>query len=137
PDLLPNHAPRVVDVDPVVQLAGGRDMMCGLHADGAVSCWGFGDWPDEGGQWVRGVRTVPRIFERAVAITVGEQHACALRGSGSVWCWGLGAKGQLGVPPETLELCPVGTDEGRRCAPSPVQMREAAGITMLAASPDA
>lgn len=71
-------------------IAVGMHHSCGLHADGAVSCWGYnlygqlGDGTDA--SRARPVRVVG--VADAVAIDAGETHACALRADGRLVCWG-------------------------------------------------
>jgi alpha-tubulin suppressor-like RCC1 family protein len=89
-------------VSAVKQVAAGTVHTCAVHADGKVSCWGYGA--------VIGPR-VPALTppvtiempERATAVAVGIQAACALLESGRVDCWGDLGKGAEGPAPVTRE----------------------------------
>ncbi len=65
---------------------GGSEFTCGLHLDGAASCWGtnnvaqIGDLAGE--QWK--------------GVSAGWAHGCAVRFDDTMWCWGLNQFGQTG-----------------------------------------
>ena len=66
-----------------VQIDSGTYLTCGLHASGAVECWGYngdGQTDAPGGSFS--------------AVSTGESHTCGLRASGAVECWGANYYGQ-------------------------------------------
>ena len=100
--------------------AGGL-LMCGLRADGSVTCWTsrseytpFGTQGiakiSAGGEGVCGLRMdrstlcwpnsilFPPDEEAFVAISHGGVHACGLRSDGHIRCWGVDIAGQLSPP---------------------------------------
>jgi alpha-tubulin suppressor-like RCC1 family protein len=80
----------------VSQVAVGSNHSCALTMDGAVLCWGRGDFGALGNGSNTSVDTPVLVLDGgAVAITAGEQSSCALMNA-SVLCWGYGGDGELG-----------------------------------------
>ena len=65
-----------------VSAGGGHD--CGLHENGAITCWGANDY----GQ------SIPPAG-RFTAVSAGGENSCAIRGSGEIACWGRNSWGVL------------------------------------------
>lgn len=99
-----------------IDLAVGREHVCGQTSDGQTLCWGdnlvgqVGDGtsgPDNGrtmpvpvGPWGGG----PVASDWAVG-EVGDSHGCGRRLDGSMWCWGGRKQSQLGDD-DALGDCP-------------------------------
>ncbi len=86
-----------------VQIATGDYHTCALR-DGAVRCWGYGEFGQlgYGNANAIGDDETPasagdvELPGPAVQIAAGGLHTCALLKDGSVYCWGSGFFGQLG-----------------------------------------
>ncbi len=96
-------------------IAVGAQHACALMTDGAVWCWGFGEYgalgyvpptrcSESGIDWPCGyvARVVPGVAG-ATAIAAGGGHVCALVTGGQVECWGEDDAGQLG--PMSASTC--------------------------------
>jgi alpha-tubulin suppressor-like RCC1 family protein len=89
-----------------VAISGGGFSTCALLDNGAVLCWGPGEYGQLGTASTDAIgddetpgsaSTVGfGAGERAVAISSGSSFSCALLDSGRVRCWGYGGDGQLG-----------------------------------------
>lgn len=106
-DVDANVHPKVSlpSLGPFTTLATGIDHACGIR-EGAVSCWGSGEFGAVDGTRVGQNRPKPApvsfdgAHERtAVAVYPGATHSCAVHSDGSVWCWGSNDQSQLGQPP--------------------------------------
>ena len=65
-----------------VSAGGGHD--CGLHENGAITCWGGNEY----GQ------TIPPAG-RFTDISAGDSYSCAIRENGEIACWGRNFRGVL------------------------------------------
>ena len=94
-----------------VQVAAGYLHSCGIHEDGTLACWGYGNsrTSDEGGRDANQAVPPPGTF---TDITVGYYHSCALRNDRKVICWGLGSE------PDNEELPGEGVDYDQASPPS-------------------
>jgi len=92
------HSPELLPaLARVVQVAGGYQFACARNDDGAVSCWGNGEYGATGVKSEKYVaKPSPIAGLSATAIAAGEHHACALLADGSARCWGRANFGQLG-----------------------------------------
>jgi hypothetical protein len=108
-----------------VRISGSTGNLCGLEADGSVTCRAREAPPGEfddvvaGGAQDCGLRpdhtiecwgSGPGVTDvppgTFTAVANGYQHVCALRPDGTVECWGSNAYQQLYPPPETFTtLC--------------------------------
>jgi hypothetical protein len=119
-------AVRVQD-GPLVKLAGGSDVWCGLAADGVAWCWGANDR----GQLGDGT-TTPRVEAapvsgdaRFTSIAGGGKRACGSTAGGEVWCWGW-----TGGSAENVALVPTLIDAPGVVGPV-VDVGEAGEVYML------
>ncbi|HXU82991.1 MAG TPA: hypothetical protein VN914_16445, partial [Polyangia bacterium] len=83
-------------------VAAGTVHTCAVHADGKVSCWGYGAVIGPGLPALTPPVNIA-LPGRASAIAVGIQAACALVDSGLVHCWGDLGKGPEGPAPVIKE----------------------------------
>lgn len=115
----PGDVPAV-DLGPgrtAVALAAGYFHTCAMLDDGAVRCWGWGEYGALGTASTAIVgddespAAVPPVDlgagRVAVAIGAGGSHTCAVLDDGSLRCWGQNDKGQLGY----ASTATVGDDE--------------------------
>ena len=82
-----------------VALSSGYIHTCAILDNGAVSCWGNGNYGKlgNGGTSTKTTPTLTSNLGRtAVALSSGAFHTCAILDNGDVSCWGLGGDGQLG-----------------------------------------
>ena len=82
-----------------VALSSGKYHTCAILDNGAVSCWGNGNYGKlgNGGTSTKTTPTLTSNLGRtAVALSSGGFHTCAILDNGDVSCWGLGGDGQLG-----------------------------------------
>ncbi len=106
-------ATRVQGAPPLVDLSAGAFHVCGVDADGGLTCWGDdgdGQIADMAGaevcSWAppagvdRPCSRVPvsvRTGDRSlVRVYSGGFHSCGLTADGSAYCWGADFLGQLG-----------------------------------------
>ena len=84
-----------------VALSSGDYHTCAILDNGAVSCWGRGDYSQLGNGGTSD-KTTPTLTSSlgtgrtAVALSSGDHHTCAILDNGSVSCWGWGIHGRLG-----------------------------------------
>ena len=84
-----------------VALSSGNYHTCVILDNGAVSCWGEGDYGRLGNGGTSD-KTTPTLTSSlgtgrtAVALSSGEYHTCAILDNGAVSCWGDGAWGPIG-----------------------------------------
>ena len=82
-------------------LSSGDSHTCAILDNGAVSCWGYGNYGQLGNGGTSD-KTTPTLTSSlgtgrtAVALSSGEDHTCAILDNGAVSCWGRGYYGQLG-----------------------------------------
>lgn len=106
--LVPWWPARIPLIEPLVQVASGYYVGCGIAVGGTVYCWGqrpFGaNQPALG--WGLTPSYTPLQFPvgPAQSVGVGESFGCALTMLRRVECWGQNYFGQLGVPRDTLTL---------------------------------
>lgn len=75
----------------------GRNHMCALAADGAVSCWGDNNMGQLGGAGnASKPGKVDGLAGKAIDIAVGHVFSCAALADGTAACWGYNQRGQLG-----------------------------------------
>ncbi|MCC5954285.1 MAG: S-layer homology domain-containing protein [Acidimicrobiia bacterium] len=95
----PDGVDAPLDAPTTPQLSGGEEHTCGVHADGAVSCWGDNtagqSMPPEGA---------------FVAVAAGGRHTCGVLDDGSLSCWGDDTHGQATPPPGTFTAVTAGTN---------------------------
>ena len=84
-----------------VALSSGDYHTCAILDNGAVSCWGRGNYGQLGNGGTSD-KTTPTLTSSlgtgrtAVALSSGGHHTCAILDNGAVSCWGRGSYGQLG-----------------------------------------
>ncbi len=84
-----------------VALSSGNTHTCAILDNGAVSCWGYGNYGRLGNGGTSD-KTRPTLTSSlgtgrtAVALSSGGYHTCAILDNGAVSCWGYGGDGQLG-----------------------------------------
>ena len=84
-----------------VALSSGGYHTCAILDNGAVSCWGRGNYGQLGNS-ATSDKTTPTLTSSlgtgrtAVALSSGGHHTCAILDNGAVSCWGRGTYGQLG-----------------------------------------
>jgi alpha-tubulin suppressor-like RCC1 family protein len=94
----------------ITQIASMSDHTCGIHAGGAISCWGADSYGQLGDGTVapfKGAVDVVGLGTEARQISTGVQHSCALIKGGGIKCWGSNANGQLGNGTLTASSKPV------------------------------
>lgn len=79
----------------VSAIAAGRWHSCAVTHEGAVKCWGLGQFGDGNTQGWTPV-DISGLSSRVSAIAAGYRHTCALTNDGGVKCWGANNVGQLG-----------------------------------------
>jgi alpha-tubulin suppressor-like RCC1 family protein len=95
--------------------AGGA-FTCGIAADSAAWCWGWGE-QGQMGDGSRVDRRTPVAVGgglRLIAVSAGARHTCALAADSTAWCWGANDDGQLGSGTVTDTTLPVAVAGGRK-----------------------
>lgn len=107
-DVPSDYPPIELAGEPVVQLSAGILSVCAVHADGALSCWGYVSAALGYGAAAAGVGDFIGDFETPASVghvdvggkveqvAVGEYHTCAVLVDGGVKCWGVGTLVALG-----------------------------------------
>lgn len=89
---------------------------CGIDAQGALSCWGNGEYGHvgDGNLMDHTVRDPVRVGTSTWKDVSVEYHACGVKTDGTLWCWGENDSGEVGVDPmvsdEVATPVQVGTD---------------------------
>ncbi|MGY8699390.1 MAG: RCC1 domain-containing protein, partial [Candidatus Poseidoniales archaeon] len=95
-----------------VALSSGAGHTCAILDNGAVSCWGEGDY-GELGNGGTSQQNSPSLTSSlgtgrtAVALSSGTAYTCAILDNGSVSCWGSGKDGHLGNGGTSDKLTPT------------------------------
>ena len=97
--------PLATNLTPLVQIAAGDKVQCGLQVEGQVICRGGG-----GSTWWH----PPPPADLYRQITVGPDYACGLRRDGTIACWGASHQEKNIPPPGQFTLVSVG--ERHACA---------------------
>jgi len=86
----------VAGIDDATSVTIGSYTGCATHANGDVSCWGFGVYGGVGtGHYVlAGAPTPVPGLSGAAQLVAGRSHVCAL-GSGQLFCWGANGHNQI------------------------------------------
>jgi alpha-tubulin suppressor-like RCC1 family protein len=100
----PTFSPSTVaGLGGVSSIAAGFERTCAVTTDGAVYCFGNGEFGANGdGTWNHSVipvqvKKAPGYpWPPAKAVAIGRHSTCALVTDGTVWCWGYNYDGQLG-----------------------------------------
>ena len=95
-----------------VALSSRNFHTCAILDNGAVSCWGQGNYRQlgNGGYSHKYSPTSTATLgtgRTAVALSSGDQHTCAILDNGAVSCWGSGANGQLGNGGQSTKSTPT------------------------------
>ena len=95
-----------------VAIAAGGNTTCALLDDGAVSCWGAGDYGQLGNNNTASANTPQEVSsfpgdQDAVSVAVGWRHGCVLLSDQNMSCWGNNIVGQLGNNNTTNSTTPV------------------------------
>ena len=118
-DVPADYPPIELAGEPVVQLSAGSRSVCAVHADGALSCWGYvsaalgyGDAAEAVGELLGDFETPASIGHvdvggKVTQVSTGEYHTCAVLDDGGVKCWGVGTFVALGYGNRDV----VGDDE--------------------------
>lgn len=118
-DVPADYPPIELAGESVVQLSAGPQSICAVHADGALSCWGYVSAALGYAAAAAGVGTFIGDFEtpasighvdvgaKVAQVAAGRYHTCAVLSDGGVKCWGIGTLVALGYG--TTEI--VGDDE--------------------------
>ena len=94
----------VVGLNDVTAVVASDSHSCALQKNGAVRCWGWGNYNALGGG-SNGSSGVPVLAEgiTAKAVSAGTNVSCAVLLDGKVKCWGNNANGQLGTTTPDVE----------------------------------
>ncbi|MBN4050122.1 hypothetical protein JYT28_00040 [Desulfobulbus sp. AH-315-M07] len=104
-DLIPGLEQPTAKPVEIAELAGAKDLAiggghaCAVHADGNVSCWGYGAFGALGlGADMRNKRAPTPMKIHGLtcvrAVAAGQNHTCVLHADGGVSCWGGNFEGQ-------------------------------------------
>ena len=93
----------------ITAIAGGREHVLALRADGSVLAWGRNDY-GQVGDGTKTNRTTPVVvtpLPAATQVFTGHYHSMALTASGAIYAWGNNNVGQLGLGDKTGRTRPV------------------------------
>jgi len=95
---------------PSTVIAGTKDSVCTIVANGTIECWGSNGYGQIGG----GSNSYEPVPVNYIAGTWGYllnggsgRHMCAIKIDGTLWCWGWNESGQLGNNSTTNAPTPV------------------------------
>jgi len=93
----------------IVSIQTGILNTCVLNSEGAVLCWGIGNYLDNESAEYYQKTPVPatHLTSEVIAIAVGEGYSCVLTSGGGVKCWGDNDHGELGNNTTTDSPAPV------------------------------
>ena len=87
----------------IMQVSAGYKHTCALRFNGAVYCWGNGDYGEIGNGAIddkfraqQVLRAEDTPLKGVVQIDAGDAFTCATRSNGTVWCWGKSSNGRRG-----------------------------------------
>jgi alpha-tubulin suppressor-like RCC1 family protein len=110
----------------------GGQTTCGIDANGAAYCWGWGRLGERGDGVLSEVQTTPVAVLGSLSFTSLEigpgYHTCGVTGSGQAYCWGNNGQGQVGTDVTTGETCSEGP-----CASIPLAVQ--GGVTLTFVEP--
>jgi len=89
----------VTGLDDAIDVAGGREHLLALRADGTVMAWGSDDNGQQGNGPGNTNQYEPELvpgLTGIVDVDDGHYHSIALKDDGTAWTWGYGSFGQLG-----------------------------------------
>ncbi len=89
-DLETYHAPELVDLGDVAELASGRTHVCARVSSGSVFCWGANQRGQLGTDHYENT-PLPQLvtgLDDAVLLAAGSDDSCAVREGGELVCWG-------------------------------------------------
>jgi alpha-tubulin suppressor-like RCC1 family protein len=105
-----SNVPRVVlNLSPVLGLAGGADHGCATLSGGSAACWGRGSSGQlgDGNVLTRSVAFAVPGITSASTVAAGDGHSCVSRGIDQVSCWGDNSSGQIGANGGSSTQTPV------------------------------
>jgi Regulator of chromosome condensation (RCC1) repeat len=99
----------VTGLSDATELAGGREHVLALRADGSVWTWGSNQYGQQGdGSTANRPAPGPVAgLAGAVQVAAGHYHSLALLGDGTVRAWGMNSQSQLGDGTTTRRTSPV------------------------------
>jgi alpha-tubulin suppressor-like RCC1 family protein len=102
----PGPGPAYSDI---TSIAGGRDHVLALRANGSVIAWGSNDFGQvgDGTKTNRASPVTVTPLPAATHVYAGHYHSLALTSSGALYSWGDNATGQLGLGDTTSRSRPV------------------------------
>lgn len=119
-------------------ITAGRDHVCAIATDGAVSCWGANDKQQIGAAATTKLSSKPlRVnVPNATMVSAEADHTCSLSEDGHVWCWGDGAEPHVldsvhdvtAVATSALQTCVVSGGKVA-CWSDPMKPRVVAGVS--------
>ncbi len=89
---------RVMGIEDVVSVSGGREYTLSLKKDGTVWAWGDNYYGQLGNPGVRKSPVPLQVqgIKDVTSITAGYDFGGAIRNDGTAWTWGYNIRGQLG-----------------------------------------
>jgi alpha-tubulin suppressor-like RCC1 family protein len=123
-------------VDSIASLTMHSTVACAIDSAKSLWCWGDNSWgalgggtagggPCESGQACKVAATKIASIAHVVQAAAGMQQVIAVGEDGAVWSWGANLDGRLAHAPGAagdVQLCPVGSDAGLACNPSPTRV---------------
>ncbi|MCC6242289.1 MAG: Ig-like domain-containing protein [Gemmatimonadaceae bacterium] len=97
----------------------GLNHACLLRSNGAVWCWGGGEYGQRGDGVKSARQPTPQLVQGGhsfQSLSVGGHRACALNTGGQAFCWGENQYGQLGDGTTIDKTTPVAVGGGRTFA---------------------